>query len=84
MAETKKHHSIYCPQRIPKVQKQRSFNIINKVGVSVSYNEVQKTRNDLARFTYFRSKNEGVPISSHFSKDEFTIGALDNFDHSDR
>ena len=57
---------------------------LNKVGVSVSYNEVQRARNDLARFTYFQSKNDGVPIPSHFSKDEFTIGAFDNFDHSNR
>ena len=57
---------------------------LNKVGVSVGYNEVQKARNDLACFTYFRSKNAGFPIPSHFSKDKFTIGAFDNFYHSNR
>ena len=57
---------------------------LKKAGVSVGYKEVQRARNDLARFTYFQSKNEGVLITSHFSKDKFTIGAFDNFDHSDR
>ena len=66
------------------MQKQRSFNIFEKVAVSVNYNDAQRARNDLARFTYFQSKNEGVPILSHFSKDEFTIVAFDNFGHSGR
>ena len=57
---------------------------LNKVKVSVSYNEVQRARNYLVRFTYFQRTNEGVPIPSYFSKDQFTIGAFDNFEHSDR
>ena len=57
---------------------------LNKLRVSVSYNEIQRVRSDLARFKYFQSKNEEVPISSHFSKGKFSIGAFDNFDHSDR
>ena len=35
-------------------------------------------------FTYFQSKKEGVTNPSHISKDEFTIGAFDNFDHRER
>ena len=87
MAERKKHHSIYLLATVYIYEKCKSREVLtslNKVGVSVSYNEVQRARNDLARFTYFQSKNEGVPIPSHFSKDEFTIGAFDNFNHSDR
>ena len=72
-------HSVY-----KKCKSREVLTSLNKVGVTVSYNEVQRARNDLARFTYFQSKNDGVPIPSHFSKDEFTIGAFDNFDHSDR
>ena len=72
-------HSVY-----KKCKSREVLTSFNKVGVTVSYNEVQRARNDLARFTYFQRKNEGVPISSHFSKDEFTIGAFDNFDHSNR
>ena len=74
---------IYCPQCI-KCKSREVLTSLNKFGVSVSYNEVQRARNDLVRFKYFQSKNEGVPIPSRFSKDEFTIGAFDNFDHSDR
>ena len=48
---------------------------IYKLQVSVSYNEAQRARNDLARFSLFESQ---------LGKDEFTIGAFDNFDHSDR
>ena len=50
----------------------------------LSCNKVQRAGNDLVCFTYFQSKNEGVPIPSHFSKDKFTICMLDNFDHSNR
>ena len=57
---------------------------MNKVGVSLSYNEVRRARNNLGRFTYFQSKNEGVPVPSHFSIDVFTIGVFVNFDHSNR
>ena len=52
---------------------------LNKVRVSLSYNEVHRARNDLARFTYFQSKNEGLPIPSLFIKDELTIDTFDNF-----
>ena len=55
---------IYIPQCIQKVQKQRSFNI--KVGVSVTYNEVLRARNDVAHFLYFQSKQEGVLIQTPF------------------
>ena len=56
---------------------------LNKNGVSVGY-EVERVRNDLTYFTYFQSKKEGVTNPSHVSKDEFTIGAFNNFDRRDR
>ena len=56
---------------------------LNKVGVSVGY-EVQRLRNDLTYFTYFQSKKKGVTNPSHVSRDKFTIGAFDTFDHCDR
>ena len=76
---------IFWPQCIYEKCKSREvLTSLNKVGVSLSYNEVQRARNNLGRFTYFQSKNEGVPVPSHFSIDVFTIGAFVNFDHSNR
>ena len=50
------------------MQKQRSFNNLNKLEVSVSYNEDQRARIDLTRFSFFESKNEGVPTQATLAK----------------
>ena len=71
-------HSVY------KRYKSRQVLIpLNKVGVSVGY-EVQRLRNDLTYFTYFQSKKKGVTNPRHVSKDEYTIGVFNTFDHRDR
>lgn len=54
----------------------KSANEQYKVGVLVSYKEVQ-----LVKEPNINSKIN--PILSHFSKGEFTIGALDSFDNND-
>ena len=75
---------IFTAHNVYKRHKSRQVLIpLNKVGVSVGY-EVQQVRNDLTCFTYFQSKKEGVTSPSHISKDEFTIGASDNFDYRER
>ena len=56
----------------------------NRAGLCVSYKEIQKHRNNLAKLAILNSKSNGVPIPSHFVPNEFTLGALDNFDHSDK
>ena len=56
----------------------------NRAGLCVSYKEIQKHRNNFAKLAILNSKSNGVPIPSHFVPNEFTSGALDNFDHSDK
>ena len=56
----------------------------NRAGLCVSYKEIQKHRNNFAKLAILNSKLNGVPIPSHFVPNEFTSGALDNFDHSDK
>ena len=55
----------------------------NKQSVCVSYKVMKQEINDLAKYSIIRSSN-GVPLPSNFSPASFTIGAFDNFDHSDR
>ena len=54
----------------------------NQAGACVSYKEIKKQRNSLAKLAILNSKSNGVPIPSHFVPIEFTLGALDHFDHS--
>lgn len=54
----------------------------NHIGVSVSYDEVLRHRNDLSRFTILKHENN-VPIPSHFDRNMFTLAAFDNFDHNE-
>ena len=57
---------------------------LNRIGVCVSYNEIQRARTSLALYSFIQSKKENVPIPSHFDRTMFTIAAFDNFDHADR
>ena len=71
-------HAIY--------EKCRSKEIItqqNRLGLSVSYNTTQKYRSNLAKHAMLKSSENNVPLPSHFSKEMFTVGAFDNFDHKD-
>lgn len=56
---------------------------MNRIGVSTSYNDVVRSRDLLAAYAVKSGESTSVPIPSHFSKKEFTIGALDNFDFED-
>ena len=56
---------------------------LNRTGVCISYNKTQRERKRLAHYTFKQGEDWGVPVSSHFVKENFTIAALDNFDHTD-
>ena len=74
-----KAHAIY--------EKCRSKEIItqqNRLRLSVCYNTIQKYRSNLAKHAILKSSENNVPLPSHFSKEMFTVGAFDNFDHKDR
>ena len=46
--------------------------------------QARKAKSDLAQNTLMQCKKAFVLITSHFSKDMFTVAALDSFDHQDR
>ena len=56
----------------------------NRQGCSVSYKTMKTMRADIAKYTILMSKDDHVPLPSHFSKSSFTIAAFDNFDNTDR
>lgn len=55
---------------------------LNRTGMSISYDEVQRCRTNLASFTVESGKNN-VPIPSHFDHSKFTTAAFDIFDHDE-
>ena len=48
-----------------------------------SYKGTKLHRNNLAKLAIARSSDTGIPLPIYFSKSQFTIAAMDNFDHSD-
>ena len=72
-------HNIY-----EKCKSREVITSLNKVGVCVSYNEILRARDDLAKYTIARSMDCHIPLPSHFTNDKFTFAAFDNFDHQDQ
>ena len=58
-----------------------SFNL---VGISVSYKGIRQHCSNLAKLVILKSNENSVPMPNHFVRSEFTLAALDNFDHSDK
>lgn len=57
---------------------------LNRIGVSTSYDDVLRSRGLLSSYVTKESKDQGVPMPSHFLPSRFTVGALDNFDFEDK
>lgn len=55
----------------------------NGAGLRISYKEIKKHRKNLAKSATSNSKSNGVPMQTILSN-EFSLGALDNYDHSDK
>lgn len=55
---------------------------LNRTGTSISYDEVQRCRTNLASFTVESGKTN-VPMPSHFDHSKFTTAAFHNFDHDE-
>ena len=55
---------------------------LNKFGLVITYDELMRYHSDMASYVTEISRNH-VPFPSHFNPSEFTIGALDNFDHEE-
>ena len=58
--------------------------IMNRMSLCLSYKAMRNHRTDLMKYAVLRSEGSGIPIPSHFSLEEFTIAAFDNFNHADR
>ena len=54
----------------------------NCLGLFISYKETNLHRNNLAKLAISRNNDTGIPLPTHFSKSQFAIAAMDNFDHS--
>ena len=67
-----------------KCKSRELITVFNHIGVSVSYRQVQKAKNNLTQYTLMQCEKVLVPIPSHFSKNMFILAALENFDHQDR
>ena len=55
----------------------------NRLGLCTSYKETKRHRNNLAKLAISSSNDIDIPLATHFSKSQFTIAAMDNFDHFD-
>ena len=69
-------HNIY--------EKCKTRELEDRIGVCISYNEIQRERKSLPHYTFKHGEDWGVPIPSHLVKENFTIAAFDNFNHTDR
>lgn len=56
--------------------------MLNRTGLSISYDEVQRCRTALASYTVESSQGK-VPIPAHFDLSKFTTIAFDNCDHNE-
>ena len=72
-------HAIY-----EKCRSRQLLTSFNRTGLCVSYKQIKKYRTDLAKYAVLQSEKHGVPIPSHLSTKEFTLAAMDNFDHPDK
>lgn len=54
----------------------------NRLGLSISYDQILKSKTNLAAFTIESCMNT-VPLPSHFIKSNFTKGEFDNLDHNE-
>ena len=55
----------------------------NRLGLCTSYKETKLHRRNLAKLAISRNNDPGIPLPTRFSKSQFAIAAMDNFDHSD-
>ena len=58
-----------------------TITILNRLGLSISYDEVLRIRTRLAEYAT-KSAQSIVPLPSHFILNDFITGAFDNLDHN--
>ena len=72
-------HTIYN-----KCKSREIITSLNNLGLTISYYELRKCRNNLGAYALNQDAEGLIPLPSHFQPAEFTIAAMDNFDHIDR
>ena len=55
----------------------------NRSGLCISYQSMKQHRQNLARLAV-QSNTSKVPLPTHFSPEEFSVVAFDNFNHADK
>ena len=56
----------------------------NRSGLCISYQSMKQHRQNLAKLAILQSNTSKVPLPTHFSPEEFTVVAFDNFNHADK
>lgn len=59
-----------------------TITILNRLGISILYDEVLRIRARLASYAIQISRN-AMPISSHFDTNNYVTAAFDHFDHNE-
>lgn len=59
-----------------------TITILNRLGLSISYDKVLRIRARLAAYALKISENQ-MPIPSHFDTNGYVTVAFDNFDHNE-
>ena len=77
-------HIMNAAEIYEKCKSRELITSFNRCGVCVSYNSMKRHREALAKYAVHRSEPSGIPLPSHFSLNQFTLAAFDNFDHNDK
>ena len=77
-------HIMTAAEIYEKCKSRELITSFNRSGLCISYNAMKRHRQNLAKYAVHRSQPSGIPVPSHFSLDEFTVAAFDNFDHDDK
>lgn len=59
-----------------------AITMLNRLGLSICYDEILRIRTRMAQFTKIQSLNN-VPLPNHFDINNYVTGAFDNFDHNE-
>ena len=77
-------HTSFGHYQYGKCRSREILTVANRIGVSSSYNDVRRSRCLLAAYAVEKSSGHEIPIPSNFTRDSFTIGAMDNADFNDK
>ena len=77
-------HVSFGQYQYGKGHSRETITVANHIGVPTSYNDVIRTRKLLATHAVKSSSDHEIPIPSTFTRETFTIGAMDYADFSEK